>query len=44
MKYLVLIWSNPASRAIWEEFSDEQEAEGFRYDTALTDELAAMGS
>ena len=43
MKYLVLIWSNPASRAIWEGFSDEQRAEGFRYYAALTDELAANG-
>ncbi len=43
MKYLVLIWSNPASRAIWEGFSDEQRAEGFRYYAALTEELAASG-
>ena len=43
MKYLVLIWSNPASRAIWEGFSDEQRAEGFRYYAALTEELAANG-
>ena len=41
VKYLVLIWSNPASRAIWDSFSDEQRAEGFRYYGALTDELAA---
>ena len=43
MKYLVLIWSNPASRAIWEGFSDEQRAEGYRYYAALEDELAASG-
>ena len=43
MKYLVLIWSNPASRAIWEGFSDEQRADGFRYYAALTEELAASG-
>jgi hypothetical protein len=43
VKYLVLIWSNPASRAIWEGFSDEQRAEGFRYYAALTEELAANG-
>ena len=43
MKYLILIWSNPASREIWEGFSDEQRAEGFRYYGALTDELAASG-
>jgi hypothetical protein len=43
VKYLVLIWSNPASRAIWEGFSDEQRADGFRYYAALTEELAANG-
>jgi hypothetical protein len=43
VKYLVLIWSNPASRAIWEGFSDEQRDEGFRYYAALTEELAANG-
>ena len=43
MKYLILIYSNPASREIWEGFSDEQRAEGFRYYGALTDELAASG-
>ena len=43
MKYLVLIWSNPASRAIWEGFGDEQRADGFRYYAALTEELAANG-
>jgi hypothetical protein len=43
VKYLVLIWSNPASRAIWEGFSDEQRAEGFRYYAALAEELAASG-
>ena len=43
MRYLVLIWSNPASRAIWEGFSDEQRAEGYRHYAALTEELAASG-
>ena len=43
MKYLVLIYSNPASREIWEAFSDEQRAEGFRYYGAITEELAASG-
>ena len=31
MKYLILIYGNPESRAIWESFSDEQRAEGFAY-------------
>ena len=43
MKYLILIYSNPASRAIWEGFSDDQRAEGYRYYAALTEELAASG-
>ena len=43
MKYLVLIYSNPASREIWEGFSDDQRAEGYRYYAALTEELAASG-
>ena len=43
MKYLILIYSNPASREIWEGFSDDQRAEGYRYYAALTEELAASG-
>ena len=43
MKYLILIYSNPASREIWEGFSDDQRAEGFRWYTALGEELAASG-
>jgi hypothetical protein len=43
VKYLILIYSNPASREIWERFSDEQRAEGFRYYGAITEELAASG-
>jgi hypothetical protein len=43
VKYLVLIYSNPASREIWEGFTDDQRAEGYRYYAALTEELAATG-
>ncbi len=43
MKYLILIYSNPASREIWEGFTDDQRAEGFRYYAALAEELAASG-
>jgi len=43
VKYLILIYSNPASRAIWEGFSDDQRAEGYRYYAALKDELASSG-
>jgi hypothetical protein len=43
VKYLILIYSNPASREIWEGFSDDQRAEGFRWYAALGLELAASG-
>ncbi len=43
MKYLILIYSNPASREIWERFTDDQRAEGYRYYAALAEELAASG-
>lgn len=43
MKYLILIYSNPASREIWEGFSDDQRAEGFSWYAALGHELAASG-
>jgi hypothetical protein len=43
VRYLILIYSNPASRDIWEGFSDDQRAEGYRYYAALTEELAAAG-
>jgi hypothetical protein len=43
MKYLILIYGNPESRAIWESFSDEQKAEGYAYYAKLSDELAASG-
>jgi hypothetical protein len=43
VKYLILIYSNPASREIWQGFSDDQRAEGIRYYAALTEELAASG-
>jgi hypothetical protein len=43
MKYLILIWSNPESREIWESFSDDERAEGFAYYASLTEELEASG-
>jgi hypothetical protein len=43
VKYLILIHSNPASRAAWDEMTDEQRAE-FGYGHArLSKELAAAG-
>jgi hypothetical protein len=43
MKYLILIYGNPESRAIWDSFSDEQKAEGFAYYGKIADDLAASG-
>ncbi len=43
MKYLIMIHSNPASRAIWEGFSDAERAGGFEVYGALSDDLAASG-
>lgn len=43
MKYVILIYSNPASREIWEGFSDAQRAEGFSAYAALNESLAASG-
>lgn len=43
MKYLLLIYSNPQSRAIWDGFSDEQRAEGWRKHFALIEDLAESG-
>ena len=39
MKYLILIYSNPQSREIWDSMPDEQKAEGYRYYAALDAEL-----
>jgi hypothetical protein len=43
VKYLILIHSNPASREIWESFSEEQKAEGFTYYGRIVDDLVASG-
>ncbi len=43
MKYLILIYSNPASRAMWESFSAEERGEGLDYYAGLTESLAASG-
>lgn len=43
MKYLILIYGNPESRAIWEGFSDAERAEGYAVYAALKEELAASG-
>ena len=43
MKYLILIYSNPASRAAWQRFSDAERAEGLGVYAALREDLAASG-
>ncbi|GAA3436670.1 YciI family protein [Kutzneria kofuensis] len=43
MRYLILIHSNPRSRALWETLTDEQRMEFGRGYMQLTEELAASG-
>jgi hypothetical protein len=43
VKYLILIHSNPASRAAWERLTDEQRASFGPAHVALTKQLAAEG-
>jgi len=43
VRYLILIYSNPQSRAIWDRLSDEQRIDFARGHYALSDELAASG-
>jgi hypothetical protein len=43
VKYLIMIQSNPQSRAAWDTWTDEQQMEFGRAHYALSDELAAAG-
>ncbi|HEY0453353.1 YciI family protein [Actinophytocola sp.] len=43
MKYLILIYSNPESRAIWDTFSPEDRAAGLGAYEALDKELVESG-
>jgi hypothetical protein len=43
VKYLILIYSNPASRALWETFPPERRAQGLAAYEALDKELTASG-
>jgi hypothetical protein len=43
VKYLVLIYSNPESRAIWDRMADHDRATGLDAYAALDEELAASG-
>jgi hypothetical protein len=43
VKYLLMIYSNPASRAAWDGFSDAEKAAGLRVYASLVEELAGSG-
>ena len=43
MRYVILIYSNPKSREIWEGLSRTQRAEGLRVYAALLEDLSASG-
>jgi len=43
VKYVILIYGNPASRAVWAGFSPEQQAEGLKIYAALNEDLRASG-
>ncbi|GIF69492.1 hypothetical protein Ais01nite_75270 [Asanoa ishikariensis] len=43
MKYLIMVYGNPQSRAIWESFTEEQRAAGMAEHLALGDAIAAAG-
>ena len=43
MKYVILIYSNPASKEIWESFTPEQQAEGYGVYAALNEDLVNSG-
>jgi hypothetical protein len=43
VKYLILIWSNAASRGVWDRLSAEERATGLRVYAALNEELERSG-
>jgi len=43
MKYLIMVYGNPQSRAIWAGFTDEQRAAGMTEHLALRDAIAQAG-
>jgi hypothetical protein len=43
VKYVILIYHNPASQRIWESFTAEQRTEGLREYAALNEALAESG-
>ncbi|WP_203717337.1 YciI family protein [Asanoa siamensis] len=43
MKYLIMVYGNPRSRAVWDSFTDEQRAAGMAEHTALRAAMDAAG-
>ena len=43
MKYLIMVYGNPRSRAVWESFTDEQRAAGMTEHLALHEAMAKAG-
>lgn len=43
MKFVILIWSNPESRGLWEKIPPEDRVVGLRDYAALNDDLEASG-
>lgn len=43
MKYLIMVYGNPRSRAVWGSFTPEERAAGVAVHTALREDLEASG-
>jgi hypothetical protein len=43
VKYLIMLYTNPAAREMWASFSDEMRADGYAAHNAIADDLAASG-
>src|SRR3712207_8725693 len=43
VRYVILIYGNPASREAWEGFSEAERSQGYAAYAALDEELAASG-
>jgi hypothetical protein len=43
MKYLIMVYTNPAMRDTWASFSDEQRAAGWAIHNQLREDMAAAG-
>jgi hypothetical protein len=43
VKYLIMIYTNPATREIWDSFSESEKAQGYREHQAFADDIAASG-